>query len=76
MVGKVVSDRMDKTIVVRVGRLMVHPVFKKRIRKFNKFRAHDEKNSAKNGDTVKIREARPYSKNKRWKLIEIIEKVT
>ena len=74
MVGVVVSDRMDKTIVVRASRLSVHPLFKKRIKKFNKFKAHDEKNQAKVGDTVRIREARPVSKEKCWRLIEILNK--
>ena len=73
-VGTVVSDRMNKTIVVRVGRLTVHPVFKKRIRKFSQFKAHDEKNSAKIGDMVKIRKTRPISKGKRWYLVEIVKK--
>lgn len=76
IVGKVTSDRMDKTIIVRASRLTVHPVFKKRIRKFNKFKAHDEKNSAKTGDTVRIRETRPLSRDKRWRLVEVIEKAT
>lgn len=74
MVGTVVSDRMAKTIVVRVRRVTVHPVFKKAIRRFNKFKAHDEKNSAKIDDVVKIRETRPLSKDKRWRLVEIIKK--
>ncbi|MBL7155935.1 MAG: 30S ribosomal protein S17 [Candidatus Omnitrophica bacterium] len=74
LTGIVVSDKMDKTIIVEVSRLTTHPVFKKRIRKFNKFKAHDEKNSAKLGDGVKIRESKPLSRDKRWVLIEIIKK--
>lgn len=74
LVGKVVSDRMDKTIVVRAGRMAVHPVLRKTIRRFTKFKAHDEKNAAKTGDTVKIRLSRPLSKNKRWNLVEVIAK--
>jgi small subunit ribosomal protein S17 len=72
--GRVVSHRMDKTIVVRASRLALHPVFKKRVRRFNKFKAHDEKNAAKTGDLVKIKEARPFSKTKRWGLVKIMEK--
>jgi len=74
IVGTVIVDAMDKTIVVKAGRTMLHKLFRKRIRKFSKFRAHDEKNSAKKGDRVKIAESRPFSKSKRWKLIEIVEK--
>jgi len=73
-VGSVVSDKMDKTIVVKVAHRIVHPIFKKTIKRFNRFKAHDSKNSAKLGDTVKIRESRPISKNKSWKLVNIIEK--
>lgn len=76
VVGTVVSDKMSKTIVVEVGRLAVHPVFKKTIRQFSKIKVHDEKNSAKIGDVVKVRQARPVSKDKRWRLIGIIEKQT
>ncbi|MBL7156883.1 MAG: 30S ribosomal protein S17 [Candidatus Omnitrophica bacterium] len=74
MIGTVVSDKMDKTIIVSVSRTTVHPVFRKIMKRFSKFTAHDEKNSAKKGDMVKIRESRPLSKNKRWGLVEIIEK--
>ncbi|MGB2706398.1 MAG: 30S ribosomal protein S17 [Candidatus Omnitrophota bacterium] len=73
-VGTVVSDRMDKTIVVEISRLTVHPVFKKTIRRFNKIKADDEKNSAKKGDVVKLREVRPISKDKRWRLVGIVKK--
>lgn len=74
--GVVVSDKMQKTIVVRVERLTRHPLYKKIIRRFKKFKAHDEKNSAKAGDTVKIVESRPLSKDKRWRLLEVINKRT
>ncbi len=72
--GVVVSDKMQKTIVVRVERLTRHPLYKKIIRRFKKFKAHDEKNSAKAGDTVKIVESRPLSKDKRWRLLEVLNK--
>lgn len=72
--GVVVSDKMQKTIVVRVERLTRHPLYKKIIRRFKKFKAHDEKNSAKTGDTVKIVESRPLSKDKRWRLLEVLNK--
>lgn len=74
MIGTVVSDKPDKTVIVKVSHLTVHPVFKKTIKKYNKFKAHDEKNKAKTGDTVKIRETRPISKNKCWRLVEIVKK--
>ena len=73
-VGVVVSDKMDKTIVVRVEKLMHHPVYNRSVRKATKFKAHDEANAAKTGDVVKIRETRPLSKTKRWRLVEIIKK--
>ncbi len=72
--GKVVSDRMDKTVVVGVTRLYQHPVYKKTVKKVTKFKAHDEENRCKVGDTVSIIEARPLSKEKRWAVLEIIEK--
>jgi len=72
--GVVVSDKMQKTIVVRVERLTRHPLYNKIIRRFKKFKAHDEENSAKAGDTVKIVESRPLSKDKRWRLLEILNK--
>jgi len=74
LIGTVVSDKMDKTIVVRTGRLALHPVFKKRVRLYNKFKAHDEKNEAKINDLVKIVHARPFSSDKRWKLVKVLEK--
>ena len=72
-VGIVVSDRMDKTITVRVDRVMHHPVYNKLMRMATKFKVHDEKDSAKTGDTVRIQETRPISKTKRWRLVEVIK---
>ena len=74
MIGKVVSDKMDKTIVVAVETYKEHPLYKKRIKQTKKFKAHDEKNEAKIGDTVRIMETRPLSKDKRWRLVEIVER--
>ena len=73
-VGVVTSDRMDKSIVVVVKRKVKHPIYGKFVNKSSKFMAHDEENSANMGDTVKISETRPMSKNKRWRLVEIIER--
>lgn len=73
-IGKVVSDKMDKTIVVAVETYKKHSLYHKRIRYTKKFKAHDELNEAKIGDTVKIMETRPLSKDKRWRLVEITEK--
>ena len=75
-VGEVVSNKMAKTIVVRVERRFSHPKFSKVITAYKKFYAHDEKSEAKPGDRVRIEETRPLSKLKRWKLTEIIEKNT
>lgn len=72
--GKVVSDKMDKTIVVAVEEYVKHRIYGKTIRRTVKFKAHDENNEAKTGDTVRIMETRPLSKDKRWRLVEIIEK--
>lgn len=72
--GIVVSDKMDKTRTVRVDRVMHHPVYNKLMRMATKFKVHDEKNSAKVGDTVKVEETRPLSKTKRWRVIEVIKK--
>lgn len=72
--GVVVSDKMQKTIVVKVERSTRHPLYKKTIRRYKKFKAHDESNSAKAGDTVKIMETRPLSKEKRWRLLEVLKK--
>ncbi|MEI8307281.1 MAG: 30S ribosomal protein S17 [Chloroflexales bacterium] len=73
-VGRVVSDKMDKTVVVAVDYLKPHPLYRKIIRKTNKFHAHDEDNSCKTGDTVRIEESRPLSRTKRWRVIEIVKR--
>ena len=73
-VGCVVSNKMDKTVVVTVETLRHHPLYKKTIRRAVKFKAHDEKNECRLGDTVKIIETRPLSKEKRWRVAEIITK--
>ena len=72
--GLVVSDKMDKTIVVSVERRVKHPLYGKFIKRTTKFKAHDEENSCGVGDTVVIMETRPLSKSKRWRLVEILEK--
>jgi small subunit ribosomal protein S17 len=72
--GKVVSDKMDKTVVIAVTRLYQHPVYKKTVKKVTKFKAHDEENRCKLGDTVSIIETKPLSREKRWTVLEIIEK--
>jgi len=72
--GVVVSDKMDKTIVVAVENLMRHPIYGKTIKRTKKFKAHDEKNECKIGDVVRISETRPLSHDKRWRLVEIIRK--
>lgn len=74
MVGRVVSNKMDKTVVVTVETLRHHPLYKKTIRRAVKYKAHDEKNECKLGDTVEIVETRPLSKEKRWRVTEIITK--
>ena len=71
-VGQVISNKMAKTIVVRVERRFPHPQFKKVVTQFNKFYAHDEKNEAKVGDSVRIQECRPLSRTKRWRLVEVV----
>lgn len=68
--GVVVSDKNDKTVVVRVERRFTHPLLKKTVRRTKKYHAHDEANKAKEGDLVRIEECRPISKNKTWKLVE------
>ena len=73
-VGKVVSDKMDKTIVVAIADSVQHPLYKKIIKRTYKLKAHDENNECKVGDTVKVMETRPLSKDKRWRLVEIMEK--
>ena len=69
------SNKMDKTITVNVERKVKHPLYGKFVKKTTKFHAHDEKNECSIGDTVKIMEARPMSKTKRWRLVEVVEKV-
>jgi small subunit ribosomal protein S17 len=73
-IGRVVSDRMNKSITVAVDRQIKHPIYGKFITKTTKYMTHDENNDAHIGDTVRIMETRPLSKNKRWRLIEIIER--
>src|SRR5215208_5758197 len=73
-VGEVISNKMAKTIVVRVERRFPHPQYRKVITAYTKFYAHDEKSEAKAGDRVRIQETRPLSKLKRWRLIEVVEK--
>ncbi len=73
-VGRVVSDKMEKTVVVAVERITQHPLYGKTIRKTNKLKAHDEENSCHIGDKVKIMEVRPLSKDKNWRVTEILEK--
>jgi small subunit ribosomal protein S17 len=73
-IGKVVSNKMQKSITVAVDRKVKHPIYGKFVHKTTKFMAHDEKNEAGIGDTVRISETRPLSKSKRWRLVEIVEK--
>ena len=73
-VGKVVSDKMDKTIVVAVEDHVKHPLYNKIVKRTYKLKAHDENNECKVGDTVKVMETRPLSKDKRWRLVEIMER--
>jgi small subunit ribosomal protein S17 len=72
--GRIVSNKMDKTVVVAVTRLFQHPVYKKTVKKVSKFKAHDEGNKCMIGDDVKIIETRPISKDKRWLVLEIMNK--
>jgi small subunit ribosomal protein S17 len=72
--GIVVSDKMDKTIVVAIETMVLHPIYKKRVKKTIKFKAHDENNVAQTGDKVRIMETRPLSKDKNWRLVEVLEK--
>lgn len=74
-IGTVVSDKMDKTVVVAVERMFIHPIYKKIVREKKKYKAHDEKNECKVGDKVMIEETRPLSKEKRWAVKQIVEKV-
>ena len=72
--GKVISNKMDKTIVVAIEEHVKHPLYKKIVKDTYKLKAHDEQNAAGIGDTVKVMECRPLSKDKRWRLVEIVEK--
>ena len=72
--GRVKSDKMDKTIVVVTETRVPHPVYKKVVRRSTRFKAHDEQNEAKSGDLVRIQECRPMSRDKRWRLLEILER--
>ncbi|HEX8944427.1 MAG TPA: 30S ribosomal protein S17 [Gemmatimonadaceae bacterium] len=73
-VGLVVSDKMQKTVVVAIERRVPHPVYSKMVTRTRRVKAHDEENTAKTGDTVRIAETRPLSKDKRWRVIEIVER--
>jgi small subunit ribosomal protein S17 len=73
-VGVVVSDKMDKTVLVRIDRRVRHPLYKKTVARANKLAAHDESNDARVGDMVRIVETRPLSKSKRWRVVEIVER--
>ena len=73
-VGRVVSDKMDKTIVVAIEDRVAHPLYKKIVKRTYKLKAHDEKNECAVGDRVRVMETRPLSKDKRWRLVEIVEK--
>lgn len=73
-VGKVTSDKMDKTIVVAVEDHVQHPLYKKIVKKTYKLKAHDENNECRIGDTVRVMETRPLSKDKRWRLVQVIER--
>lgn len=72
--GKVVSDRMDKTLVVSIERLVKHPVYGRYVRKRSKFKVHDEKNECRIGDVIRFMETRPLSKDKRWRFVEFVER--
>jgi small subunit ribosomal protein S17 len=73
-VGTVVSDKMQKTVVVAIERRLAHPVYGKMVTRTTRLKAHDEQNAAKTGDTVRIMETRPLSKDKRWRVVEIVER--
>ncbi|MBS7227134.1 MAG: 30S ribosomal protein S17 [Oscillospiraceae bacterium] len=73
-VGKVISDKMDKTVVVAISDRVAHPLYKKIVGRTYKLKAHDENNECGIGDTVKVMETRPLSKDKRWRVVEIVEK--
>jgi small subunit ribosomal protein S17 len=72
--GVVVSDKMDKTVVVRIDRKTLHPVYKKTVQRSSRFAVHDENNDAHVGDLVRVMETRPLSKTKRWRVVEVIER--
>jgi small subunit ribosomal protein S17 len=72
--GKVVSDRMEKTVVVSIERLVKHPVYGRYVRKRSKFKVHDEKNECRVGDVIRFMETRPLSKDKRWRFVEFVER--
>ncbi len=72
--GVVISDKMDKTVVVAEVRMIMHPLYKKRVKSTKKYKAHDEKNICKTGDKVRIMETRPLSKEKRWRVVDILVK--
>lgn len=74
-IGKVISNKMDKSIIVAIERRIMHPIYKKYFKKTTKFMAHDQNNVANIGDIVKIMETRPLSARKRWRLVEVVEKV-
>jgi len=74
-VGTVVSDKMDKTVVVAVTSVVKHPLYDKRVKRTRKFKAHDEANQCQIGDKVRIMETRPLSKEKRWRVVEILERM-
>lgn len=73
-VGKVVSDKMDKTVVVAIETSVTHPLYKKVIKKTTRLKAHDESNECHTGDRVKVMETRPLSRDKRWRIVEIVER--
>jgi small subunit ribosomal protein S17 len=73
-VGTVLSDRMEKTVIVGVARRVAHPLYRKQVMRTKKYYAHDEEGQARQGDVVRIVETRPLSKQKRWRLVEIVEK--
>lgn len=73
-VGRVVSDKMDKTVVVAVETLVRHPLYQRTVRRTRKFKAHDEQNACRVGDRVRIMETRPLSKDKRWRVVEILKR--
>lgn len=73
-VGKVVSDKMQKTVVVVIERLVKHPTYKRYVRRRSRFKVHDEKNECKEGDTIRFMETRPLSKEKRWRFVEFVER--